>query len=222
MVRGSTAEPNQEKGRLTMATGMLGSDALAEVAGPFKDFAEKLGGSNGPMWLSAFKRFLRQEDPWALKLIRQVTVTIGGVSKGSLLKRLTDGGHSVSDWARDIMGKPSFTTLPESTEIELGWITVRDLGFTKEPTTTELFTRIKEVSDLCPAEVGPHLRLIDSDQQRGSWYWVAMEPITDSDGSPGVFDVGRYGGGGRWLDAGCADPGGHWDLDSAVVLVLRK
>lgn len=222
MARGSTAEPNQEKGRLTMATDMLGGGALAEVAGPFKDFAEKLGSSEGPMWLSAFKRFLRKENPWTLKLIKQVTVTIGGVSKGSLLKRLTDGGYSVSDWARDIIGKPAFTTLPKPIEIELGWITVRDLGFTKEPTTDELFTRIKEVGDLCPAEVGPHLRLVDSDQQRGTWYWVAMETITDSHGDPLVFSVRRSGGGERWLDAYYANPHVPWYLGSAIVLVLRK
>ena len=43
---------------------MLGVDALAEVAGPLKDFAEKLGGREGPEWFAAFKRFLRKEDPW--------------------------------------------------------------------------------------------------------------------------------------------------------------
>lgn len=201
---------------------MLGSNALAEVAGPFKDFAEKLGSPEGPIWFSAFKRFLRKENPWALKLIRQITLTIGGVSEDALAKQLKDGGHSVSDWARDIMGKPTFTTLPEPTEIELGWVTVRDLGFTKEPTTEELFTRIKEVGELCPAEVGPHLRLADKDQQRGTWYWVAMEPISDSGGSPDVFDVRRGGGGGRWLCALFASPDGRWNLGGTVVFRLCK
>ncbi len=42
---------------------MLGS-ALAEVAGPLKDLAEKLGGEGGEHWLAALKRFLRKEDPW--------------------------------------------------------------------------------------------------------------------------------------------------------------
>ena len=42
---------------------MLG-EGLAEVAGPLKDFAEKLGGEGGAEWLLAFKRFLRKEEPW--------------------------------------------------------------------------------------------------------------------------------------------------------------
>lgn len=216
------AAPQSEKGRLTMASDMLGSGALAEIAGPLKDFAEKLGSSEGSMWLSAFKRFLRKENPWGLKLIRQMTLTVGGVSKDDLVKHLKDGGHSVSDRARDIMGKPAFTTLPEPTEIELGWITVRDLGFATKPTTDELFVRIKEVADLCPAEVGPHLRLADKDQQRGTCYWTAMEPITDSDGYPDVFRVERYDGGERWLRARCAYPDVRWFLDCSVVVRLCK
>ncbi|MEK7498614.1 MAG: hypothetical protein AAB611_02005 [Patescibacteria group bacterium] len=48
---------------------MLGMNALAEVAGPLKDFAEKLGGSDGNNWLDAFKRFLRKENPWEGSII---------------------------------------------------------------------------------------------------------------------------------------------------------
>jgi hypothetical protein len=48
-----------------MSENMLGVGALAEVAGPLKDFSDKLNGADGPLWLSAFKRFLRKEDPWA-------------------------------------------------------------------------------------------------------------------------------------------------------------
>lgn len=65
----------------------------------------------------------------------------------------------------------------------------------------ELLNRIKEVGGLCPAEVGPHLRLADKDQPCETWYWTAMEPITDSVGRPSVFCVGRLAGGERWLSA---------------------
>lgn len=146
------------------------------------------------------------------------TITIGGVSKGDLASRLKDG-FFVSDWARDIMGnKRAFTTLPESTGIALVQVKVADLGFTKEPTTTELYQRARERGlNLCPAEVGPHLRLADADQKRGTWYRVAMEPISGSDGVPLVFDVGRHEDGHRWLDTGYADPGDRWNLDLTIV-----
>ena len=52
-----------------MSDGMLGGGALAEIAGPLKDFAEKLGGPEGGQWLSAFRRFLRKEEAWGKHVI---------------------------------------------------------------------------------------------------------------------------------------------------------
>jgi hypothetical protein len=44
--------------------------------------------------------------------------------------------------------------------------------------------------ELCPAEVGPHLRL----QYPGKeWFWIAMEPIIDRHGDPRVFFLGSHG-----------------------------
>ena len=43
---------------------MLGS-ALAEIAGPLKDFFEKIGGEDREVWFTGFKRFLRKENPWS-------------------------------------------------------------------------------------------------------------------------------------------------------------
>ncbi|MBI4118748.1 MAG: hypothetical protein HY452_00610, partial [Parcubacteria group bacterium] len=183
------------------------------------DLLEKL---SDPEWVEATKKFLRKENPWKVRLFEVWrTLTIGGVSKDELKARLGDGLY-VSDWAKDIMSKPEFTTLPESTEIQLARATVKDLGFKKEPTITELFTRIKEVGDLCPAEVGPHLRLTDTDQPKNSWYWVAMEPITGSGGVPVVFDLRPSDGGRRWLRTDCIYPDRRWFLGSTVVFRLCK
>ena len=88
------------------------------------------------------------------------------------------------------MSKKALTTLPEAVSIDLARVKVRDLGFTKQPTTNEIWARIRELgNDLCPAEVGPHLRLQFGDQDRGDYFWVAMEQIADSDGNPNVFNV---------------------------------
>ena len=54
-----------------MQQDMLGTDALATVAGPFKDFFDKLGGKEGADWLSAFKRFLRKENPWDVAFVHR-------------------------------------------------------------------------------------------------------------------------------------------------------
>ncbi|MBI2633735.1 MAG: hypothetical protein HYW80_00285 [Parcubacteria group bacterium] len=150
-----------------------------------------------------------------------MTLRIGGVSNDELLHRLEEG-FCVTGWAKDIMLKPAFTTLRESIEIELGWIKVVDLDFAEAPTTPELFARIGEVAKFCPAEVGPHVRVVDKNQPRGTWYWLAMEPIADSNGGPSVFELARYDDGRRWLGALYARPSDRWGLGEVVVLVLRK
>ncbi len=195
--------------------------ALCDVRGPLTDLLEKLSGDDGEQWFHGLNKFLRKDNPWAALFPVWRTLTIGGVSKDELMAGLGNG-FFVSDWAKDIMSKLGFATLPEPTEIHLARTTVKDLGFKKEPTTTELYTRIKEVGDLCPAEAGPHLRLADTDQPNDSWYWIAMEPITDSGGRPYVFYVLRDGDGRRWLCTSYAFPGGRWDLVLEIVFRLCK
>ena len=191
----------------------------AQVLGIVCDLLAKLA---DPEWVEATKKFLRKEEPRPeIKFEVWRTLTMGGISKDELITRLSDGFH-VSDWAKDIMSKPQFATLSEPTEVHLARVKVKDLGFTEAPTTTELFTRIKEIGDLCPAEVGPHLRLNLTDQPKGDWFGVAMEPITDSDGDPNIFLLGRNDDGNRCLDATYADPGRQWPLDGEVVFCLRK
>ncbi|MBI4120113.1 MAG: hypothetical protein HY454_01475 [Parcubacteria group bacterium] len=175
-----------------------------------------------PEWVEATKKFLRKENPWGITTFDVWrTLTIGGVSKDELVRRLGDGFY-LSNWAKDIMSKPEFVTAPEPHEVSLARVKVRGFGFNETPTTTKLFDRIKEVGDLCPAEVGPHLRLVDKDQPKRTWYWVAMEPITDSDGDPNIFDVLRDDGGRRWLNARYARPGRRWDLEDEIVFCLSK
>ncbi len=196
--------------------------ALCDVRGPLTDLLEKLSGDNGEQWFHGLNRFLRKENPWGVKEFHiWRTLTIGGVSKDELTTRLGNG-FFVSEWAKDIMSKPEFVTAPEPYEIQLARVKVKDFGFKEMPTTTELFTRIKEVGGLCPAEVGPHLRLADKDQLEGERYWIAMKPITDSDGNPNVFRVDRGGGGEPWLSADCASPGSYWNLENRVCLLSSQ
>jgi len=62
-----------------MSDDVLGNSALAAVAGPLKTFWEKLGGKEGRVWLAAFKRFLRKENPWDIstdpKIIREKLIS---------------------------------------------------------------------------------------------------------------------------------------------------
>ena len=44
--------------------------ALRDVIGPLEDFYKKLLSAEGEQWLTAFKRFLRKENPWEKPLFQ--------------------------------------------------------------------------------------------------------------------------------------------------------
>ena len=72
--------------------------------------------------------------------------------------------------------------------------------------------------ELCPADVGPHLRL----QYTGKdWKLIAMKQITGRDGSPGVFDLDSDGAQLR-LIGDVAEPAFRWLPDSQFVFCFRK
>jgi len=147
------------------------------------------------------------------------TIMVGGLSKDKLLKRLVQAGRNVSDWVKD-HSKLAFKTSAEPHEISFIRVEVKDLGFTQNPTTTELFARIKEVGELCQPEDGPWLAL--QDQPCGDIFWLAMESIAGSGGNPMVFIVGRNDDSGRWLGTRYAGPDNPWYLDNEVVFRSRK
>lgn len=204
---------------------MLGS-ALAEVVGPLKDFAEKLGGEEGTKWLAAFKRFLRKENPWPtapeFKIWKTIKLGTGIKTAGDFQKALESNGCRVSDWAEDILGNPAFTSAAEEIEVDLVKVTVGELGFKDGARRDQIYDRVRELGlEICPPEVGPQLRLQYKDQPKGEWILVGMEPIADSGDGLLVFRVGRHDSE-LWLGVYRDDPGGVWLSGSQWVFVRPR
>lgn len=70
--------------------------------------------------------------------------------------------------------------------------------------------------ELCPPNVGPHLRLEYADQPSGERLHVAMKPITASDGEPRIFVVANDSTG-LSLDAARARSNDKWEPDDIFV-----
>ncbi len=102
-------------------------------------------------------------------------------------------------------------------------VTVAELGFPNGETRREIYARALKLGlELCPSEVGPQLRLQYSDQPKGEWVIIGMEPITDSGGYSSVFYVVRDGAG-LWLNGYSGHPEVFfWDDSGHFVFVRRK
>ncbi len=151
-----------------------------------------------------------------------IDLTIGGVLKEKLPQLVKKKGNQISSYAGDMLRSRDFTTRAEAEQIRLFKAPIAALGFREVATTKEVYTRIDELgADLCPGEVGPYLRIQDTDQPMNDWYWIAMKQIADSYGNPGVFRLGRRGGG-VWLYGTWASPGDRWIPEHQIVFSLRK
>ena len=99
------------------------------------------------------------------------------------LAKLTEKSIYLSDYAKDLLSQTKFSS--QSEHYELVKFTVAQLGFSKGATTAEIYIKAKELGlELCPAEVGPQLRLAYPGRD---WFLIAMEPMLGRRGDPGVF-----------------------------------
>ena len=198
---------------------MLG-DALVELAGPLKDFLEKLAGPEGRRWLEAFKRFLRKEEPWPAFPIWK-TITIGTHKAVDKLKAdLLANGFQISEWANDILNR--ITLAAKKTKLDLVLVTVAELGFKDGAYLSDIYKRALEIGlELCPAEAGPQLRLQYKDQPVNEWILIAMEAVSGSDRFLYLFHVER-GDDGAWLRCDLGKPDSFWNGHNRFVFVRRK
>jgi hypothetical protein len=140
------------------------------------------------------------------------TIQLGTMpTTDALRSALLDGGFRIGDWGGDILKK--ITVATEPSEIELVVASVAELGFPKGATRKEIYDKAISLGfELCPAEVGPQLRLQYKDQPNGEWMLIAMEPVTDSDGDLEVFHV-VHDGSGQWLSSYSGYPDFVWDAE---------
>ena len=193
---------------------------LQDVLGPLTDFFKKLESDQGKDWLRGFKKFLRKENPWekpeSFKIIEIGTYK----DVKSLRKALEESGARIRDWAGDILNKTKLSKSKQS--LDLVVLSVKELGFPQGAQLKDIYEAAKNQGlDLCPAEVGPQLRLQYTDQPNGEWLIIAMEPINDSVGVLSLFNVERDGGV-RWLHADYGLPDNFWYADGRLVFVRRK
>ncbi len=193
---------------------------LSDARGPLADLLDKLDGNNGEVWLRGMKKFLRKENPWE-KPETFMVIEIGTHKDVKALRSaLETSGERIGNWAGDILSKTKLAKSKQS--LELVVMSVKELGFPEGAQYQDICKAADNQGlDLCPAEVGPQLRLQYRDQPKGEWLVIAMEPIKDSDGDADLFSVSRDSVG-RWLHAYDGKPDIFWHAGDRFVFVSRK
>jgi len=128
-----------------------------------------------------------------------------------------DKGIGLSNCGNDILSKILLTKTKK--EVTLHKATVKELTGKHVATIREIYEAIRiKGYELCPAEVGPQLRLQYLDQSKLEPLLIAMEPVTDRDGNPSVF--GLYSGGARLrLYGNYSQSVDGWDSDNQFVFL---
>lgn len=116
-------------------------------------------------------------------------------------------------------------------------LTVASLGLPDGSTTQQILGSALDVDDqgnsapfslgraqqlglnLCPPAIAPEYRLAYKDQPIGEKLYVAMQPITSSDGEPRIFLIARSADGSA-LDAARARPDDAWKADDKFMFCM--
>lgn len=192
-----------------MTTKTIGTIPAEKLLGMEIDLLTKL--RSGALTLYSFEMYLKGQNPFNFPN----TIKLGTFkTEGELRAAIQAAGGNVSDYSKDIMPKPEFTLAETEMDVELVITSGADLGFTEAATRKEIYERATSEEFgymLCPAEVGPQLRLQYLGQPKNEWLLIGMEPITDSDGDLSIFLVERYDDGDLWLYKYYGHAGLQWD-----------
>jgi hypothetical protein len=146
----------------------------------------------------------------ASKLQIWKTVTIGELKGVNAVRTAIETAPcpiSMGDWADEILGRPAFPFSRVKIELDLVVATVSELGFGERGAAlADIHARARAIGlELCPAEVGPILRLGYLDQPIGEFLHIAMRPVARYTGELVDFTLAN-GGAGLLLIGGDARP----------------
>jgi hypothetical protein len=150
------------------------------------------------------------------------TITVGGSNGVNAVRVAIETAPCpmlIGDDADEVLGRPTFPFGRKPVELDLVVVSVFELGLGDQASRNDVeLASAVEVSlrdvyaravalgfELCPAEVGPALRLQYLDQPLGEFLRIAMTPVARYTGELVDFTLGN-GGAGLVLVGGNGDP----------------
>ena len=113
-----------------------------------------------------------------IQIWRRIKIGIGLKTVDDFRKAFGINGLHLDNGAIHVLDNEAFTVAEQEIEVDLVRMAVRDLGFNETKPYDLVCSRALELGlELCPAEIGPQLRLQYLDQRKDGHLLVAMQPI---------------------------------------------
>lgn len=169
--------------------------------GQVEAIVNKLGGMDGVRRFLSGELVVKEPD-YKWKVWKTIKLGAGLRTADDFMEALTSFGCRIDYYVTGMLKKPEFTesVAVRETNIELVNVSAAELGWKEEKAIFgEICTRARENNlELCPAEVGPQLRLQYKDQPIDESLLIGMEPIQGVDR---IFKVVNGKAGGKMLDS---------------------
>ena len=137
---------------------------------------------------------------------------------------IMDKGFRLGVEARDVLRRKDFPIATEPMNLDLVLVSITSLGINGMWQYSSICDRARKLGlELCPAEVGPWLRMEYREQPFGEAVVIAMEAIPNKTGDPRIFTVAHdRETGAQWLRAFSGNWDYVWRLDRQFVFVLPR
>lgn len=151
------------------------------------------------------------------------TVTLGEhASPEEYRQAMRSAGLCISDWGGAVLDQVRCSGTV--TQLQLVRMPVGYLGFPVAAPCFQIYEEAREFGlELCPAEVGPALRLQYPGSHHPKWLLIAMDPVVDVGGQKSIF---RLGGPsccrGPELTCGLGHPDVSYGADAFFVFALAR
>lgn len=158
-------------------------------------------------------------------------VEIGGLTKTQHVQKLQEHSIMMNKFAEQLFSDERFITSDKKYNLKTVELTVKDLGFPNGASITQIFKQAISLGlELCPLELGPHLRLNYLDQPEGftgdhsknqaptGSITIASEILAEEDDFPKGFYLRRINGV-LWLRGYIADDLHIWNPDDHFIFV---
>jgi hypothetical protein len=151
---------------------------LCEASGPLKTLIDNLSGNEGELWLTALKRMLRKESPFARDW--QIWKTIQTRVYSSI-----DVLYNELEKRGDVIFRQGGITTEVSETLNLVLVTVEELGFSHGANIDAIYKQAQLLGlSLCPSDLPWQLRLHYVDQPQREDLNIAVK----------TFKGGLWGG----------------------------